>query len=388
MVRSWWDEPRVVAPPGIPWWDRALVAALVPLAVLETWGRDDVVWPLWHLGWALVCIAALLGRTSRPLTMLVLGYGAQTVAGVVPALVGEPYSVLNVTADVLLLAYSLGRWASGRAVAVGAAFLLLAHLAREPLYDSSGSSIVIGVGALLFPIALGATTRFWVRSQRRDREEIRLRERERLARDLHDTVAHHVSGILLQARAARVTALSDPAAAATAIGGIEDAAARSLDDMRALVSVLRDDDGVPGRRPAHGVADIVELAAEPPERPRITVRVDDGVGEVPATVGGALFRAAQEAVANARRHAAEATVVEIDLVRDGDVVTLRIHDDGRGGGAGRVRPRRTTPSYGLAGMRERFSLLGGQVSAGPDADGGWTVTAAVPSARRLGPVSR
>ena len=81
-------------------------------------------------------------------------------------------------------------------------------------------------------------------------------------------------------------------------------------------------------------------------------------------------------------------MVEIDLVRDGDVVTLRIHDDGRGGGAGRVRPRRTTPSYGLAGMRERFSLLGGQVSAGPDADGGWTVTAAVPSARRLGPVSR
>ncbi|MGB5936618.1 MAG: hypothetical protein WBG76_12210, partial [Ornithinimicrobium sp.] len=98
----------------------------------------------------------------------------------------------DVTAVVLLLAYSLGRWASGKGVVVGSIFLLAVHLAREPLYDSSGSSIVIGVGALMLPVALGALVRSWAASQLRAREQIRVREREQLARDLHDTVAPRI----------------------------------------------------------------------------------------------------------------------------------------------------------------------------------------------------
>ena len=101
-----------------------------------------MVWPLWHAAWALVCVATLLWRAHHPLAMLVVAYGAQTVAGVVPALAGEPHSVLDVTAVVLLLAYSLGRWASGRGVVAGSCFLLVVHLAREPLYDSSGASML------------------------------------------------------------------------------------------------------------------------------------------------------------------------------------------------------------------------------------------------------
>ena len=124
----------------------------------------------------------------------------------------------------------------------GSLFLLVVHLAREPLYDSSGASILLGVGALMLPVALGALMRFWARSQVQAREEIRVREREQLARDLHDTVAHHVSGILMHARAAKVRARTDPGAAAEAIDGVEEAAARTLDDMRAMVAVLRHDD--------------------------------------------------------------------------------------------------------------------------------------------------
>lgn len=374
VLRAMWDEPRVVAPPGITWWDRALVAGLVPVAVLEALLGPDVAWPVWTIGWALACVVTLLWRPHRPLAMLVAGYTAQTVAGVVPALAGETYNVLNVTAVVLLLAYSLGRWASGRGVVAGTAFLLIVHLLREPLYDASGASIGVGVGALLLPVTVGATIRFWARSQLREREEIRNRERERLARDLHDTVAHHVSGILLQARAARIKAASDPDGAIDAIRGVEEAAERSMADMRSLVAVLREGEDDAERAPTYGVSDIAGLA-DTAATPRVLVTVPPDLDAVPATVGSALFRAAQEAVTNARRHAVDATRVDVELTREAGTMTLRVHDDGRPA-RGRA-PRRGT-HYGLAGMRERFALLGGQVSAGPDPAGGWTVRATAP----------
>ncbi len=377
-MRALWHEPRVPAPPGTAWWDRALVAGLVPMTALEAALRSDMVWPLWHAAWALVCVATLLWRAHRPLAMLVLAYGAQTVAGVVPALAGEPNSVLNVTAVVLLLAYSLGRWASGRGVMAGSCFLLVVHLAREPLYDSSGASMLLGAGALMLPVALGALMRLWALSQVRAREEIRVREREQLARDLHDTVAHHVSGILLHARAAKVRARTDPGAAAEAIDGVEDAAARTLDDMRAIVAVLRHEEDVAhGRTPTYGVADIPLLGRDDGPGPRVVIETSGDLERLPAPLGSAFFRAAQEAVTNARRHALDPTVVAVTLYRDGSGVRLRVHDDGRPASPG--RGRRGSPSYGLAGMRERFSLLGGEVRAGPDPAGGWTVEATIPA---------
>ena len=378
-LNALWDEPRAAAPPGSAWWDRALVAGLVPVTALEAGLRADMVWPVWHAAWALVCVATLLWRPHHPLAMLVVAYGAQTVAGVVPALAGEPNSVLDVTAVVLLLAYSLGRWASGRGVVAGSCFLLAVHLAREPLYDASGSSMVIGVGALMLPVAIGALMRSWARSQVRTREEIRAREREQLARDLHDTVAHHVSGILMHARAAKVRARVDPGAAAEAIDGVEDAAARTLDDMRAMVALLRHDEHADdGRAPTYGVADIPRLARDQDPGPRVVVQTSGDLDRLPAPVESALFRAAQEAVTNAGRHAQDPTVVSVDLSRDGTAVQLRVHDDGRPAAPSRVR--RASPSYGLVGMRERLSLLGGEVRAGPDPEGGWTVEATVPVA--------
>ena len=376
-MRAMWDEPRVVAPPGPAWWDRALVAGLVPVTVLEGLLRPDVVWPAWHIGWALACVLTLLWRPRRPLTMLLVGYATQTVAGVVPALVGEPYSVLNVTAVVLLLAYSLGRWASGRGVLAGTAFLLVVHLAREPLYASSGSSIGVGVGALLLPVAVGVAVRLWVRVQHRERDEIRNRERARLARDLHDTVAHHVTGILLQARAARVRAQNDPDGAAEALRGVEEAASRSLEDMRALVAVLREDDDGAQRAPTYGVSDIAGLA-DADATPAVVVSTTADLDGVAAAVGSALFRAAQEAVTNARRHAVEVTRVDVELTREADTMTLRVHDDGRTE-VPRGRPPRRRARYGLAGMQERFALLGGRITAGPDPVGGWTVLAEAPT---------
>lgn len=375
-LRALWNEPEAIPAPGMTWWDRALVAGLVPLTVLEAGLRAGVGWPIWQAMWAAVCVATLLWRPHRPLAMLVLAYTAQTVAGVVPALAGEPNSPLDVTAVVLLVAYSLGRWASGRGVVAGSSFLLVVHLAREPLYDSSGSSILIGVGALMLPVALGALMRSWATSQVRAREEIRLHERERLARDLHDTVAHHLTGILMLARAAKVRARTEPGAATEAIDGVETAAVRTLEDMRSMVALLRQDDLAQGRTPTYGISDIALLARDAGTGPQVVIQTSGDIQRLPAPLGSALFRAAQEAVTNARRHAVDPTRVGVDLTRDGNTVRLRVHDNGRAAMSGRAR--RASPSYGLAGMRERFSLLGGHVHAGPDPSGGWTVEATAP----------
>ena len=375
-LRALWNEPEAIPAPGMTWWDRALVAGLVPLTLLEAGLRAGAVWPIWQAMWAAVCVATLLWRPHRPLAMLVLAYTAQTVAGVVPALVGEPNSPLDVTAVVLLVAYSLGRWASGRGVVAGSSFLLVVHLAREPLYDSSGSSILIGVGALMLPVALGALVRSWASSQVRAREEIRLHERERLARDLHDTVAHHLTGILMLARAAKVRARTEPGAASEAIDGVETAAVRTLEDMRSMVALLRQDDLAQGRTPTYGISDIALLARDAGTGPQVVIQTSGDIQRLPAPLGSALFRAAQEAVTNARRHAVDPTRVGVDLTRDGNTVRLRVHDNGRAATSGRAR--RASPSYGLAGMRERFSLLGGHVQAGPDPSGGWTVEATAP----------
>ncbi len=377
-----WHEPAVPAPAAAGRGDRWLVAVLLPVAVAEGLARPDVVWPLWQIAMAWLCAVALLWRSRLPLAMLVLGFGAQTVAGLVPALAGQPFSVLNATACVLLLPYSLARWASGRAVLLGVAFLLAAHLFREPLYGSSSVSMVVGIGFLLFPVALGAAVRFWLRARRREGEQIRLQERERLARDLHDTVAHHVSGILLQARAA--VASSDPARAPEVLRTVEEAAKQSLAEMRTLVAMLREgeDDAPAERAPVYGIGDLARLAGRVDGGPDVVLHTAGDLDDLGAPVGTAVFRLVQEAVTNARRHSRDATRVEVDVRRVAATVQVRVTDDGRLPGT-RVRARnRSAGGYGLVGMNERVGLLGGSLQAGPGADGGWTVRAVIPAGRR------
>ncbi|MGB5936619.1 MAG: ATP-binding protein [Ornithinimicrobium sp.] len=181
----------------------------------------------------------------------------------------------------------------------------------------------------------------------------------------------------MHARAAKVRGRTDPGAAAEAIDGVEEAAARTLDDMRAMVAVLRNtEEAINGRTPTHHVADIPLLACDHGPGPRVVVQTSGDIQRLPPPVGSALFRAAQEAVNNARQNAVEPTLVAVHLTDDGDCVRLQVDDDGRP--ASPARGKRARPSYGLAGMRERFSLLGGDVRAGPDPNGGWTVEVTVP----------
>lgn len=222
-------------------------------------------------------------------------------------------------------------------------------------------------GLLLISLlaAVGVVVRQRAAARVRRLEQARLRERERLARDLHDTVAHHVSAIAVRAQAGLAQGTAD--ASGEALRRIAAEASATLAEMRALVHVLRDD-----ARPA--LTDLLGLAA-PAEGGRPAVVVDLGVlPDVPADAAAALYRVAQESVTNARRHATGATRVSVRLAADGQAVRLVVDDDGTP-----VAAPGAHTGFGLRGMRERVELLGGTFTAGPGAERGWRVEARIPS---------
>ena len=373
-LRAVWDEPRVPAPATRPWWDIAVVAVLVPSAVLEGIARSDVPWPAYTIALSIVCALAVLWRAQYPLGMLVLAFGAQTLAGVGPALAGLDYGVLNATAVVLLFPYSLARWGSGRHIVVGVLVLMIGHFVREPLYGFGLQENLIGAGFLLFPVALGAAVRFFISLRRREAEEVRIRERNQLARELHDTVAHHVSGIVIQARAGRILGATDTAGALDVLPVIEQTATTALAEMRSLVTVLRDEQRAE-RNPVRGVADLPALADDPVEGPAVSLDVCGDVDGLPASIDAAVFRIVQESVTNARWHAHDASRIEVRVCGEEGVVRIDVVDDGR---PGRGPSDRRGSGFGIPGMRERAEMLGGNLTAGPCKGGGWRVTATIP----------
>jgi signal transduction histidine kinase len=218
---------------------------------------------------------------------------------------------------------------------------------------------------------VGAAFRFRARDRARELDQVKLLERERLARDLHDTVAHHVSAIAIRAQAGLATAPSQPGAAADALRVIEGEATRTLTEMRTMVRFLRQHQPAelsPGPR----IADIAQLADPARQGPAVDVALAGDLDDLPPSVGATVYRLAQESVTNALRHARNATRIEVRVTGDDTSVHLRVSDDGEATGAP------TTPGYGLIGMTERAALLGGSCKAGPGPGRGWTVTAVLP----------
>ncbi|MFN8183666.1 MAG: sensor histidine kinase [Candidatus Nanopelagicales bacterium] len=369
--RSIWQEPRPADAPPIGRLDWLLVGVFAAAALLEGVVRPDLPWRPLVLVLALALIPALLWRRSHPLLATLIGWGAAGLLSVLQLTTNaEDLGLVSMMA-VLILLYSLVRWGSGREMVVGTAFVTVV-VALGMYTAAAGWAEVLGASALLIMIAaLAAVFRYradlWARQQR----EIRNEERVALARELHDTVAHHISAIAVQAQAGGVVAGTNPQKAAEALAAIESEASRTLAEMRSMVRVLREDEAV-AYAPQPGVGDLPALARAD-ATPTVEVRLNGSLARLAPSVDATLYRLAQESLTNALRHARGATRVDIDVRRDGDAVRLRVSDDGR-----------TEPGpapelgFGLLGMAERAQLLGGSFSAGPGPAGGWVVEAVLP----------
>jgi signal transduction histidine kinase len=307
--------------------------------------------------------------------MVVLGFGAFFVVDMVAVLAGEKPLSLNVGTWVFVLFYALFRWGTTRQAASGSAVVMAMGLISVATDFPGATEAVLGFAALLLAGAVGTAVRYQriVRAQILDR--VRFHEREILARELHDTVAHHVSAMAVQAQAGQFLAhTGDHDGAAEALAVIEQEASRALAEMRTMVRTLRRDHGAPEAAPARGLADIETLVtSEGVTGMRVDVDCHGDLDELRPAVEAALFRVAQESVTNAKRHARHATRVHVLVTGDTDTVRLYVTDDGEHTVSG---PRQ--PGYGLVGMAERVSLLGGTHEAGPNPARGWTVQATIP----------
>jgi signal transduction histidine kinase len=213
---------------------------------------------------------------------------------------------------------------------------------------------------------LGAAVRTRDEAHAREVEHARGREREALARELHDTVAHHVAAVTIQAQAAQAVLAKRPEAAMQALRAIEQEAGRALHEMRRVVGALKGDELVSARIEA--IDELAKIASAPLV---VQVEREGAFDELAASVHRAAYRIAQEAITNAVKHGRGATRVSVRVERDGDRVRVVVCNDGapatvRDGG------------FGLWSMRERARLLGGTLTASPLESGGWRVEAVIP----------
>jgi signal transduction histidine kinase len=323
-------------------------------------------------------------------------------------------------AALVLASYRLARAGSRvLAVALAAPFLGLAlglavtatraSLAAGGPRDLAGAGIETYVLAVLLasaiPVAVIAETARGAREEGRSHSAARelaegmladhlaRGERARIARELHDVVAHHISVIAVQAETARLTTPGLPDAGAQRFAAIGDTARAGLTEMRRLLGVLREDANraepdLPGpparpaaeRQPQPGLPQLGELIDEARAASGTVVRliVSGPVTRLDPGVELAAYRIVQEALTNARRHAAGAAV-DVELRYAGDALRLRIRDNGPG-----LTDRHT--GHGLLGMRERAAAVGGSLQTGPAPGGGFRIEAELP-ARALDTVS-
>ncbi len=283
----------------------------------------------------------------------------------------------------LIVGYRLGR--SGPelvAILLSLPFLLLF------LADTGNSGLTVAVAALTPMAALAGAA---VRRREESREYHAAREdilgtllehtargeRARIARELHDVVAHHVSMIAVQAETARLTTPGLPAAGAQRLLQIGDTARAALTEMRRLLGVLRED--VPGdaveRQPQPGLGELNELLDEARSTSGAATRLILSGSPDPLDPGVELaaYRIVQEALTNARRHAPGAAV-DVELQYTDVALLVRIRDNGPGPSSPAV-----PLGHGLLGMRERAAAVGGRLQVGAAAGGGFLVETTLPT---------
>lgn len=332
-----------------------LILAGIGVAAFAVWAFVPGV-PLWALSLAVICPVVVAQRSGQL----------------------EPLMF-----EVSVLAFIVGRWAPSQATAIILGLLAVASpAAASQLQDPPEIAVGIWIMGIIFPWAMGrAAARQSDLASQLDasRHELAqqalLSERRRIARDVHDLVGHGLAAVMLQITGARHVLRRDPAAAEEALRTAEEVGRRSMQELRGTVALLRSDDASAVAAPLPSASEILGLV----DRARagglaVELRMRGDPSLTAPSAGVALYRIAQEALSNAAQHAPRArTVVELEVAEGWASLIATTSGPTRSGSAG----ERERPRYGLIGMRERATALGGEFGAGPTSEG-WRVSCRIP----------
>jgi signal transduction histidine kinase len=358
------------------------VLRLVPLFGLAVAVVAAVVDPSSSLGLVLaaVPVAALGLWAYAPGVPLPLVSLAVVVSVVVVLLSGE---LEPLVLELSLLAFIVGRWSKSLTAAVALGLLAAAApVVERVIQDPPEINVGICILGVAFPWMIGrslarqAQLAAQLDATRRElAQQALLSERRRIARDVHDFVGHGLAAVMLQVMSARHVLRRDADAAEEALRSAEEVGRRSMQELRRTVTVLRSDDeaGMEGPVPTvNEIPALVDHARAGGLAVELYTRGD--VSRIPPNVALALYRIAQEALANAARHAPDArTTLGLELA-NGRVALVA---ETVGPVASETAPERERPHYGLIGMEERATALGGRFAAGPTREG-WRVRCELP----------
>lgn len=391
-----------------------LVGTALSLLLYSVAGFYEQPAPVWvSTVWVLVMGVPLLWRRRHPEIVALVA----SVAFLASQVLMIP-ELLFSNIWLFLAVYSVGAWSASRrramivrlVIIVGMfAWLFTALIATSADPDGMGGFSRVGALSPFVAVGLiqivtnllyfGAAYVFgdaaWRSARAREELEVRTHEltaargqaaaqavtleRVRIARDLHDVVAHHVSVMGIQAGAARTVLATDPAQAAESLGAIEQNARSAVEELHHLLGTLRDPgatDTISTGASTHGIEQLPELVDE--ARSTGTPVQFATLGEVrtlPPTVGLSVYRVAQEALTNTLKHAGAGTPADVRVRYLDDAVEIEISDTGTGTGHAAL----TGAGLGHVGMRERVAALGGSIEIGPKPRGGYRVRARFPT---------
>ena len=363
--------------------DGVIAVAVTASFEVELW--TEAIGP--H-GVATVAFAVMGGslafRRVAPLAVVVVGVTALLVAAAAGVSLEKPLSPLFFFVFAL---YSLGLREGSRRALAGLCYALAVTFAAQAVSESNGASFDwtdVPFVALIVstPWFVGRAMRTRVRESEelgrrteeleQERIEAIAEERARIARELHDVVAHSVTVMVVQAGAAEEMLKLDPGRAVEPLHAVQDTGRQALVEMSRLVGLLRERDGDPELAPQPGLARVDELLAQMRRAGlRVELHVEGERRALPIGVDLSAYRILQEALTNTLKHAGSADA-EVNLRYSADTFELEVLDDGAGDGDG------PSGGHGLAGMRERASVFGGELAAGPRPEGGFAVRVRLP----------
>jgi signal transduction histidine kinase len=384
MYRRRMRIPRVVE----RYWLDALIVLVLAGAIAENFLNEDIEGsPLGLSAFTLLWGVPLLFRRRAPelaASAVFVGFALQAV--IWPHSV--PYSFF--TFVIVMLAAGLYGYhlATRRARVAGAALVAVAIVTvvfRDPEGDWTNLFTVVPIAAIAWLVGHVLRSNAVRNAELRERAERLEREREanaraavaeertRIAREMHDVVAHSLSVMVVQAEAAEEMLSHDPERARRPLGAVQETGRTALTELRRMLGVLREMESGPDLAPQPGLAGLDALAAHVRDAGLpVTVRVEGEPRPLSTTADLQAYRIVQEALTNTLKHAGPARAEVVVRYQPTEVV-LEVIDDGRG-----YDPNTDGGGHGLVGMRERVAVCGGEMTAGRRPEGGFRVTARLP----------